>query len=64
MSIVAFTSDGIKVTSTSRGVTLFKSGESWGDPWPMHDDSITSNDVDSLIQALQAVQQQKSWDNW
>lgn len=64
MSIVAFTSDGIKVTSTSRGVTLSKSGESWGDPWPTPDEVLTVNNVDSLIQALQAVRKQQSYDNW
>ncbi len=64
MSITAFTSDGIKVTSTSRGVTLSKAGESWGDPWPTPDEVLTVNNIDSLIQALKTVQQQKSYDSW
>ncbi len=64
MSIVAFTSDGIKVTATSRGVTLSKAGESWGDPWSTPDEVLTINNVSSLIQALQSVQQQKSYDEW
>ena len=64
MSIVAFTSDGIRVSSTGTGVTLSKAGESWGDPWPTPNEVLTVNNVDSLIKALQAVQQQKSYDSW
>jgi hypothetical protein len=63
MSIVAFAGD-IKVTALDRGVLLTKKGESWGDPWPVQDETITVTDVDSLIQALRSVQQEKSYDTW
>ena len=54
----------VTVTSTSNGVCITKKGENWGDPWPVADSSISITDVAGLIQALQAVQKQKSWDNW
>lgn len=59
----AFVGD-ITVTSTTIGVRITKKGESWGDPWPIADSSIEVADVEGLIKALQAVQKQKSWDEW
>lgn len=64
MSIVAFTSEGIKVSSCDGGVTISKAGDSWGDPWPVQDSVISVRDVSSLIRALQQVQSEKSYDRW
>lgn len=59
MSIVAFAGDGIKISSTDKGVTIVQKGESWGDPWPVADSVITVNDISKLIQALQEVQSER-----
>jgi hypothetical protein len=63
MSIVAFAGE-IRVESTNSGVTLYKKGENWGDPWPVSDEYITVRDVAALIRALQQVQSEKSYSEW
>lgn len=63
MTIVAFAGD-ITVRSSNSGVILTKKGESWGGPWPTPDSTLEVTDVGALIQALQQVQQEKSYDSW
>lgn len=63
MSTVAFTGD-LKVSSASNGVVITQEAENWGDPWPTQGSSITVRDVEGLIKALRAIQNEKSYDNW
>lgn len=63
MSIVAFAGN-IKVTSVNKKVILKKEPDNyWGDPWPSQGESMTVDDVDGLIRALQQVQNErrKEW---
>ena len=64
MSIVAFTSEGIKVSSTRDGVIISQFSENWGDPWQTPEYTITVNNIPELIRALQEVKLQKDYDEW
>ena len=57
--MLAFLPDGTKVSLNDNSVTLTKPGESWGDPWPTANQSITISDVSALIRCLTEMKREQ-----